>query len=86
MMRKHPKKRKKTVNPPELISSETRSHRKTIIPKKEMGKVSKSLLGGPAGWHCKCCNPYKCHPRKMKPLARRLYRRVSKQNFEKDWN
>jgi hypothetical protein len=36
---------------------------------------------GPGGWHCNCCNPYDCHPRKMKPLARRRLRRILKQNL-----
>jgi hypothetical protein len=40
-----------------------------------------TLRGGPAGWHCPCCNPYGQSPRKMKPLARRLYRRGLKQQL-----
>lgn len=37
------------------------------------------LNAGPGGWHCNCCNPFGCNPRKMKPLARRHVRRVFKQ-------
>jgi len=40
-----------------------------------VGKMS----GGPGGWQCPCCNPFGCSVRKMKPLARRRLRRVSKQ-------
>ncbi len=36
-------------------------------------------IDGVGGWKCACCNPYNCSPRKMKPLARRLVRRVNKQ-------
>ena len=39
----------------------------------------KKLRSGPGGWGCPCCNPYSCSPRRMKKLARRLVRRVSKQ-------
>ena len=40
------------------------------------------LLDGYGGWHCPCCNPYNCSPRKMKPLARRRLRRTNKQNLQ----
>ena len=36
------------------------------------------LQAGPGGWGCPCCNPYGCHPRNMKHLARRHVRRKSK--------
>ena len=45
--------------------------------KKDYHKHNK-LNGGPGGWHCPCCNNYGSSPRKMKPLARRLVRRVKK--------
>lgn len=42
------------------------------------------LRGGPGGWYCVCCNPYRCHPRKMKRMARRLARRTSRQRVRED--
>jgi len=36
------------------------------------------LDGGPGGWKCRCCNPFNCHPRNMKALARRRVRRVGR--------
>lgn len=36
-------------------------------------------IDGVGGWKCACCNPFHCSPRRMKPLARRLVRRVNKQ-------
>ena len=38
----------------------------------------KKLDKGPGGWHCSCCNPYRCSVRKMKARARRLTRRISR--------
>lgn len=55
-----------------------------MIKKKEFSEVSAKLHGGPGGWHCNCCNPFGCSTRKMKPKARRLYRRVTKIKFNKD--
>lgn len=40
------------------------------------------LADNHGGWYCPCCNPYGCHPRSMKKLARRRFRRVSKQRVE----
>lgn len=34
---------------------------------------------GPGGIGCPCCNPYNCHPRKMKHHVRRVMRRKNKQ-------
>lgn len=42
------------------------------------------LHGGPGGWYCACCNPYRCHPRKMKRAARRMTRRISRQQVRKN--
>ena len=36
------------------------------------------LNGGPGGWRCPCCNPYRCAPCRMKAKAHRLARRVGK--------
>jgi hypothetical protein len=44
---------------------------------KGLGKMD----SGPGGWHCPCCNSYGTSARKMKPLARRRLRRVSKQRL-----
>lgn len=46
--------------------------------KKDYHGHSKTIDGF-GGWKCVCCNPFHCSPRKMKPLARRLVRRVNKQ-------
>lgn len=43
---------------------------------------NKKLQGGPGGWYCSCCNPFRCSPRRMKPLARRLARRTTKHRLE----
>lgn len=43
-------------------------------------KHVKKLNAGPGGWHCPCCNPMGCSSRKMKVRARRMLRRVTKQN------
>lgn len=50
---------------------------------KDYRSISK-LQGGPGGWHCVCCNPCRCHPRKMKRTARRLTRRVNRQRVRED--
>ena len=50
---------------------------------RDQAKVSSKLHYGPGGVACQCCNPYNCHPRKMKKLARRLVRRVEKNNMVK---
>ena len=50
--------------------------------KSEYTAASEKLHGGPGGWHCHCCNPYRTSPRKMKPLARRTVRRVNKQRLK----
>lgn len=42
----------------------------------------KTLRPGPGGWYCHCCNPYSMSPRRMKPLARRLARRVAKHRLD----
>jgi len=42
------------------------------------------LDGGCGGWHCQCCNPYNCSPRKMKSKARRRLRRLKKQTLSKE--
>lgn len=42
--------------------------------KSSVGKLD----GGPGGWKCGCCNPYHCHPRNMKALARRRVRRAGR--------
>jgi hypothetical protein len=39
---------------------------------------------GYGGWKCRCCNPFSMEPRKMKPLARRIMRHVSKRNWKKE--
>jgi hypothetical protein len=44
----------------------------------------KKLNAGPGGWHCPCCNPFHCHPRKMKAKARRMVRHINKQNLRKE--
>lgn len=33
------------------------------------------LNGGPGGWKCPCCNPFRCAPRRMKAKAHRFIRR-----------
>ena len=45
---------------------------------KEYSRVSEKLHVGPGGMACTCCCPYNCHPRKAKPLMRRLRRHVEK--------
>jgi hypothetical protein len=44
----------------------------------------KKLCKGPGGWKCPCCNPFGRSPANMKPQARRLLRRVKKQEFNKE--
>ena len=41
---------------------------------------------GPGGIKCNCCSNYHCHPRKSKPLMRRVTRRVMKQALKKEIN
>lgn len=36
---------------------------------------------GPGGITCACCSPMGCHPRKSKPLMRRIVRRTKKHNI-----
>jgi hypothetical protein len=38
---------------------------------------------GPGGIDCPCCNPYNCHPRKSKPLSKRMKRRKDKEEVRK---
>jgi len=45
----------------------------------------KKLNGGPGGWRCTCCNPYRTEPRNMKARAHRLSRRVSKHRLNNDF-
>lgn len=47
-------------------------------------KEISTLHSGPGGIKCNCCNPYGVSPQKMKPLSRRLTRRVKKQQFQKE--
>lgn len=47
-------------------------------------RSSKKLNGGPGGWDCPCCNNYGCLARHMKARARRLVRRVAKQELRKE--
>jgi len=44
----------------------------------------KKLNGGPGGWHCPCCNPMGCSPRKMKAKARRMTRHINKQKLRSE--
>lgn len=53
--------------------------------KNQYRKAGCGKLGsGPGGWRCRCCNPFGCSPRRMKPLARRTLRRVEKQFLKKE--
>ncbi len=48
--------------------------------KKEYRGRSK-CKSGPGGILCPCCSPMGVHPRKSKPLMRRIVRRVEKQKL-----
>ena len=52
--------------------------KKSTLKKDYRQEACGKLLDGYAGWGCQCCNPYGTSPNKMKPLARRRLRRVSK--------
>jgi hypothetical protein len=52
---------------------------------KKTYRSHKKLNAGPGGWGCPCCNPYRCHPRRMKSKARRFVRRVEKARLTKEW-
>ena len=57
--------------------------------KESLGKSYRrddKLNSGPGGWGCSCCNPYNCHPRNMKHLARRLVRRKRNEEVRIDTN
>ena len=41
------------------------------------------LTDGYGSWHCPCCNPFGCSPRKMKKKARRIVRRMVKQEIRR---
>jgi hypothetical protein len=56
-----------------------RKHRQTLTSRRLMASVCHKLVGGPGGWYCTCCNPLMVSPRRMKPLARRLFRRRLRQ-------
>jgi len=42
--------------------------------------ASKKCRSGPGGIGCTCCSTFGCHPRKAKPLMRRIRRRVERLN------
>ena len=48
---------------------------------KDYSQYSK-LRSGPGGITCPCCSPMNCHPRKSKPLMRRIKRRKEKQELK----
>jgi hypothetical protein len=39
---------------------------------------------GYGGWKCPCCNPFSTEPRKMKHLARRIMRHVTKRRWKQE--
>lgn len=61
----------------------TRKKGKTLKSQYRKPYLAK-LADGAGGWHCPCCNKYRCSANKMKKRARRMVRRVERQNLNKE--